>query len=99
MKSREIGNLALHIVGGAAMAAAVCWRPWLIVVVVLVFAWLREQAQHRWVFDNDAIGEPYSAPRKRTFFDFGWLGWKQVAEIFQWTAGAAVSVLVYLLIK
>jgi len=47
MSLREAGNAALHIIGGAAFALALLWSDWMIVPAVLVFALLREQAQHR----------------------------------------------------
>ena len=40
-------DIALHIVGGAALASALIWNLWMAAPVLLVFGWLREQAQHR----------------------------------------------------
>jgi hypothetical protein len=104
MKKREIGNLFLHIGVGAALTAAVLWKPPLIIVVVFVFAWLREQAQHRYEL-TEATERPRSpgdlqlyVVDKRTAFDFGWLGKRQLWEITQWTIGAAIAVAVWTLI-
>lgn len=47
VKRREIGNLILHIAGGALMAVAVMYQDYLIVAVIAVWGLLREQAQHR----------------------------------------------------
>jgi hypothetical protein len=99
VKKREAVNLTLHITVGAALAAGVCWNHWFMVLATFVYAFLREQAQHRieiGEFIYDAAPENrYHRIKKRTFFDFGWLGWKQVWEIGQWTLGAAVACLVW----
>jgi hypothetical protein len=95
MKKRDIGNLFLHLGFGLAFALAVGWNYWTLIGVVLVFAFLREQAQHRYIldaYDKDPLGQILYGVNKRTFFDFGWLGWKQVSEIAQWTGGSAIGV-------
>jgi hypothetical protein len=83
LKKREAINLGLHIGIGGALAALVMWHPLMIIFDTFIYATLREQAQHRWDMDE-------SPPRKRGFFDFGWLGWRQVFEIGQWVIGSAV---------
>jgi hypothetical protein len=106
MKKREAGNMVLHVVIGGALAALACWNIWGIVFDTLVYAFLREQAQHRYILDlvnfdhTDDGKKDYLVYRvtKRTFFDFGWLGWQQVFEIAQWTAGAAAAVGSYVLV-
>jgi hypothetical protein len=92
MKKREVFSLALHIGVGAALAALVCWHPAFIIPVTFIYAWLREQAQHRYV-----IGEPIKGisnllytVEKQTFF--GWITGHRIWEVFQWVIGAAVVV-------
>jgi hypothetical protein len=91
VKKREAISLTLHITVGAALAALVCWNHWFMVLATFIYAWLREQAQHRWVFVDGAWGEW----RKRTFFDFGWMTGHRIWEVFQWVIGAAVVCLVW----
>jgi hypothetical protein len=90
----EPGNFAYHFFGAVAMVAAVWFSHWLLILDVAIFAFLREQAQHRYetavLVLEDGTKTSYIV-RKRTFFDFGWLGWQQVFEIGQWTLGAAVA--------
>jgi hypothetical protein len=89
MKKREWGNLGLHLGIGGALTALVMWHILFINFAVFVYASLREQAQHRYRSrENPQPGETVMV--KRTFFDFGWLGWKQAFEIGQWTVGSAV---------
>jgi hypothetical protein len=98
MKKREAVNLALHIGVGAALAAAVMWHPAFIVLATFIYAWLREQAQHRYIL-TEATERPRSpgdlqlyVVDKRTFFDFGWMTGHRIWEVFQWTIGSAVAV-------
>jgi len=92
MKKREIGNAALHVGIGAALAALVCWNHWFMVLATFIYAFLREQAQHRWIIGPANLpGYKYYVAEKRTFFDFGWLGRKQVSEIAQWVIGSALA--------
>jgi len=44
---KELGNTILHLLGGAALVAAVLWSEWMLIPTTFVWAWLREQAQHR----------------------------------------------------
>ena len=95
MKGRDVRNAALHLTIGGALAALAAWNIWMIVPVTFIWASLREQAQHRYeikafTFDTPEEGRYYRVT-KRTFFDFGWLGWQQVGEIIQWTVGAAIG--------
>jgi hypothetical protein len=91
VKKREIGNLALHIGVGAALAALVCWHPAFIILATFIYAWLREQAQHRWVhIEADGVRETLYLIEKQTFF--GWMTWHRIWEVFQWTIGATVAV-------
>lgn len=92
MKKRDALNIPLHLALGLAVAFAVCWSYWMAIPTTLVWAFLREQAQHRWIIEeHPAIGAPSTALGKRTFFDFSWLGWQQVFEIAQITTGSAVA--------
>jgi hypothetical protein len=90
----EPGNFALHFCVAMVMVYLVWFSHWLLVLDVAIFAALREQAQHRYVTAGlvleDGTKTSYIV-RKRTFFDFSWLGWQQVFEIGQWTVGAAVA--------
>jgi hypothetical protein len=93
MKKREAVNLALHIGVGAALAALVCWHPAFIILVTFIYAWLREQAQHRWIleaYDKDPKSQILYAATKQTFF--GWMTGHRIWEVFQWVIGAAVAV-------
>ena len=75
-------DLILHITVGALFALAVCWSYWLLIPVTFVWAWLREQAQHRYILndENRVIG-------KASFF--GWMTLHSLWEAAQWTLGAA----------
>jgi len=94
VKSREIGNLFLHLGVGLGLTLAACWSDWMLIPGTFVYAWLREQAQHRYI-----IGKPYErlgdswmqTVQKRTFWDFGWMTWHSMFEVLQWTLGAAVA--------
>jgi hypothetical protein len=93
-------NTFLHITVGAALTALVCWNHWFMVSVTFIYAFLREQAQHRYILDKvDLPNTPilYRVQR-RTFFDFGWMTWHRLWEVFQWTLGAAAVCLGYQLI-
>jgi hypothetical protein len=89
VKKREAVNLALHIGVGAALAALVCWHPAFIILVTFIYAWLREQAQHRWEFTLYEDQGLYSIG-KASFF--GWITGHRIWEVFQWVIGAAVAV-------
>jgi hypothetical protein len=92
MKSREIGNAVLHLVVGFGLVLAACWSYWTLIGSTAIWAFLREQAQHRYKLErSDAANANLYWVEKRTFFDFSWLGWKQVFEIGQWTIGATVA--------
>lgn len=102
MKKREIGNLFLHMGVGGALAGAVLYHHWFLLLATFVYAALREQAQHRYRITSSqvwVVGEQSPVTihniEKRTFFDFGWLGGKQVWEIFQWVIGCLVALGVY----
>lgn len=108
MKKREIGNLFLHIGVGGALTALALWKPWLILLMVFVFAFLREQAQHRYILkqaNNLAVSvgglreKPKYYVEKRTFFDFGWLGVHQMFEILEWVIGAQVALVLWTVFK
>jgi hypothetical protein len=92
MKKREWGNLGLHIGIGGVLTALVMWHILFINFAVFIYASLREQAQHRYEIETftDRGGTKRTRVDKRTFFDFGWLGWHQVWEIAQWVIGSAV---------
>ena len=92
MKKREIGNLFLHITVGAALAGLVCWNYWFVILATFIYAWLREQAQHRYILTY--TGEQTFEGRmffveKSTFF--GWMTWHRIWEVFQWVLGAALA--------
>jgi hypothetical protein len=101
MKKREALNMVLHIVVGGALAALVIWSYWFLILSTFVYAFLREQAQHRWIIENpDAPIAPIEQVirwevRKRTFWDFGWVTSWRMFEVLQWTAGAAAACLGY----
>jgi len=87
------GDSALHFfVMGGILAALPLVHHWFLVLDAFIWAALREQAQHRFLLTHpgDLRCENYWIVKKRTFFDFGWLGWKQVQEIAETTVGAAV---------
>jgi hypothetical protein len=88
----EPGNFALHFFVPVAMILAVWAYHWYFVLDVAIFAFLREQAQHRYILTRipDERGGGHFV-EKRTFFDLGWLGWQQVFEIGQWTLGAIAA--------
>lgn len=95
MKTREIGNAFLHLAVGLLLALAASWNHWMLVPVTFIYAFLREQAQHRYILTLHEPPPEYTLGlwnvQKRTFFDFGWLGKKQAFEIAQWTLGAAIG--------
>jgi hypothetical protein len=96
MKKRELGNLCLHIGVGGLLAALVLWSPWFLLSATFVYAWLREQAQHRLIITE--MGHLHYAAysvEKRTFFDFDWITGHRVWEIFQWVIGALVALVAH----
>ena len=102
MKKREAVNLTWHLVVGCALALAVSWRFWLIVPVTFIYAWLREQAQHRWIITKVTGPNVYGslnlyALDKETFF--GWMTGHRIWEVFQWVIGAAAGVGIWLAIR
>ena len=44
---REIINGVLHVLLGLVLAGLIMWNYWMGGPVLLIFGWLREQAQHR----------------------------------------------------
>jgi len=90
MKPREVGNLFLHLGLGLGLTAAVLWFPPAIIPVTFIYAWLREQAQHRYIFTAPPDSITVMV-HKRTFFDFGWVTWHRIWEVLQWTIGSAVA--------
>jgi len=97
MKLRECANAAFHTAGGCALASTVVWSSWFAVLVVFVFAALREQAQHRLRLEEHhylsrEAGHPVYIVEKRGFFDWSWFRWKHAFEIAEWTLGAAGGV-------
>jgi hypothetical protein len=99
MKKREAWNLVYHTVAGAALAALVAWSIWFMVLATFIYAFLREQAQHRYILTPEPGLKPLVRAEKRTFFDFGWLGWRQAFEIAQWTVGAALACLAFFIVS
>jgi hypothetical protein len=97
VKKREIGNLALHIGVGAALAVGVMWHPAFIILATFIYAWLREQAQHRWIHrdyeqvDDVEFGTFWTYRIESQTF-FGWMTGHRIWEVFQWVIGAAVAV-------
>jgi len=88
-------NSVLHIfVMGALLAALPLISHWFLVFDAFIWATLREQAQHRYAIGDKLLldGVPVYTVQKRTFFDFGWLGEKQVREILETTLGALLLV-------
>ncbi len=47
MKLKDVGDNALHVVGGLAISLAIMWCYWLSIPALFVVGFLREQAQHR----------------------------------------------------
>jgi hypothetical protein len=91
VKKREAVNLTLHITVGAALAALVCWHPAFIILATFIYAWLREQAQHRYILTRSkGWAQGVHAVENQTFF--GWMTWHRIWEVFQWVIGAAVAV-------
>ena len=91
MKSRELGNMALHIGVGGAITALVMVHPLFIIFATFIYAWLREQAQHRYDYGFSGItvgGEP--TLKKTNVGFFGWMTGHRIFEVFQWVIGAAV---------
>ncbi len=97
-------NSALHIVLlGMGLAALPLWNHHCLIGTAFIWAALREQAQHRYILTRATAASREDHPGdltlyavdKRTFWDFGWLKWRQVWEIAQTTGGAVVVVLAY----
>lgn len=97
MKKREAYNLVLHVCVGYSLALLVCWNSWFIVLATFIYAFLREQAQHRvgLFLANNCEKAGHFVIYKRTFFDFGWVTWHRVFEVIQWTIGAALACLLW----
>ena len=95
MSKRDWLYLALHFTVAAALTALILWWHWFIVLATFIYAWLREQAQHR--YDLAQIVGTYPpnvyAVKKSTFF--GWMTWWRMFEVAQWTTGSAVVCLAY----
>ena len=92
MRLREAGNMALHIGVGGALALAVCWSLWMLILGTFIYAFLREQAQHRYELWLYFSGTDIYKVKKYSFFDFGWITWHRIWEVLQWTLGAAAAV-------
>jgi hypothetical protein len=80
----------------------VMWHRAFIILVTFIYTSLREQAQHRYVIGT-FVTSPYDDKKyytmeKRTFFDFRWLGTRQVWEIGQWVIGSAVVAVLWIFI-
>lgn len=96
MSLRETINMSLHILVGFALAFAVAWNHWMMLLATFVYAWLREQAQHRWILRRDPIqllDEPELFMVEKESF-FGWVTLHRVWEVLQWTIGAAIACLI-----
>ena len=97
MKKREIGNLFLHIGVGCALAALVLYHRWFLLLVTFIYAWLREQGQHRYKLTlSTRVGHEEARlyrVQKSTFL--GWMQWDRMFEVFQWVIGAALALLGY----
>lgn len=96
MSTRETVNFILHVIVGAALAALVCWNSWFIVLATFIYAFLREQAQHRWIiaessFTPSLLSFKLYSVTKRTFFDFSWVTVRRMFEVLQWVVGAAAA--------
>lgn len=88
MSKKNWAQAGEHFGLGLAFTIAILlWFP-LVILVTFIWAWLREQAQHRYIVndENRIIGE-------HTFF--GWTTWHSMKEVFQWTAGSAVGVAIW----
>lgn len=94
MKKREAWNFVLHFFLALVLVALVLFHPWFLLLDVIVWMTLREQAQHRWIIELLRPGcideEAYSA-KKRTFFDWTWFKWHHAGEIGQAALGALVA--------
>jgi hypothetical protein len=98
MKKREITNLILHVCVGYSLALLVCWNSWFIVLATFIYAFLREQAQHRYEITKHQQFSmepdfPVYKVEKQTFF--GWITTHRMFEVLQWTAGAALARLLW----
>ena len=95
MKKREITNMVLHIVVGGALAALVYVHPALVLVVLFVLCWLREQAQHRYDYriqsQFSSLGDTPRIIKTNVGF-FGWQTGHRIFEVFQWLLLAAPGI-------
>ncbi len=108
MKAREIGNMALHMGVGGLLAAAVAWNYWTMIPVTFLYAFLREQAQHRFIIERyfadftqneierTDVGNVFTV-EKETFF--GWITGHRIWEVFQWVIGAEVACGIYAFVQ
>ena len=99
MKKREIGNLFLHLGVAGALAGLVCWNYWFVVLATFVYAWLREQAQHRWIITGPMPHLSYPAYQLENSTFFGWMTWKRMGEVFAWTGGSILGCLIFYLVR
>jgi hypothetical protein len=92
MSKRDWKNLGYHIGVALVLAALVLWNHWFMVLATFIYAWLREQGQHRYDLrraNADSEFLPYYHVEKSTFF--GWMTWHRMFEVLQWTFGAALA--------
>ena len=99
MKRREALNLVLHLGVGGVLAGLVLYHHWFLLLATFVYAALREQAQHRLILLPVRKGSKNYRIEKRTFFDFGWVTWHRIWEVFQFVIGCLVALCVYEWIK
>lgn len=100
MKKRDLGNLFLHIGGGALIAAAIMWIHWLSFPALLIVGFVIEKGQHRWILtvvgtdSNPPHGKLYLA-EKRKPLDFGWVTKRSIIEAGCWGGGALIASVVW----
>jgi hypothetical protein len=93
-------DIALHIIGGFLVSAAIMWIHWLAIPALLIMGFLREQAQHRWIL---TVSEPHDdgirlyMVEKQTFF--GWITGHRLWEVAQWGIGATIAAVAWQFIK
>ena len=100
MKKRETINLLLHITVGGVLTGLVLWQSYFVLLMVFIFAWLREQAQHRKILIEEGTVTGFELGTVRTYrvekeTFFGWMTGHRIFEVFQWVIGCFVALVLY----